>query len=99
MSGIYLISYIPYAVDYLLETHGVRNMEFTRFAVYVSCLNFTMNPLIYYFSVKSYGDFIRTSVNTVATKLRSLCERLFRSESEESADLQTIAAVSRRNTV
>ena len=99
MSGIYIISYIPYALDYFLETHGVRNMEFTRFAVYVSCLNFIMNPLIYYFSVKSYGDFIRTSVNKVATKLRSLCGRLFRRGSEEAADLQTIAAVSRRNTV
>ena len=99
ISGIYLVSYIPYAVDYLLETFGVKNMEFTRFAVYVSCLNLTMNPLIYYFSVKSYGDFIRNSVGRVVNKLQSLFGRLFGRGNKEPAVSLTITAVSRRYTV
>ena len=99
ISGIYLISYIPYAVDYFLESLNVvdGNTGFTRFAVYISCLNFTMNPFIYYVSVKSYGDFIRNSAARMTAKMRCMCLRFYRLFFNADNDATTV--ISRRYTV
>ena len=100
MSGIYLVSYIPYAVEYLLESLGIRNNDFTRFAVYVSCLNIIMNPFIYYFSVKSYGEFVRDLMDRMKIKIRCLCLQFYRLLFCGNGEGNVLSrAISRRRTI
>ena len=83
ISLCYFCSYLPYAIYHILKAvvprieHNVAiSIHFYRFALFMCYLNFSANPFIYIFSVKSFQQFLVTLFiakrKIAADKIRSI---------------------------
>lgn len=71
ISLCYICSYLPYGAYYILkvvisdiDTNVPISVHYYRFAVYVMYFNFSINPMIYIFTVKSYQEFLRGALTS-----------------------------------
>ena len=63
VSAVFLISLLPVGMKYILASQGISNGHFTRFSSYLSVLNFATNPIVYLFTIRSFGSFVRKSLS------------------------------------
>ena len=82
ISLCYLCSYVPFALFFLAFTfkpdiaNNVKvSIQLNRFVLFVPFLNFSANPFIYIFSIKSLQNFLVRSMSSVGTRVMGSSER------------------------
>ena len=72
LSVTFLISYFPVSLKYMLASHGISDVNFSRFSSYLTVLNFAINPIIYSVTIRSFGKFVRNFFNCYTFSLTYL---------------------------
>ena len=76
---VYFISFTPYGLLVLFtnilspgQLGSLWFVRFIRLAVVMPWFNFAANPIIYYLSIRSFGDFVRNAVRRRSMQTNSL---------------------------
>lgn len=106
ISSCYFGSYLPYGIYHIIkatlpnvESNIAISIHLYRFALFMLYLNFSINPLIYVFSVKSFKEFLVNFWNLVTNKTIPFSENNSKARSKSDRNLSPKITQSANTTV